>query len=165
MVSFYTGLLDSRTFELLYDYLRPKARNMNYWKGEAQVRKERQSNNVARSLAVMFDEFKRAGAKTPCVKRGPKRKLQLEEELLLTLMRLRLLFVVLAFRFKVSHSLVTQIFSTWVRFMSRELNWMIMWPSRGQILLELPEAFREIYPKVSIGNSMISSVIWYKYHE
>ena len=121
---------------------------MNYWKGEAQVRKERQSSNAARSLAGMFDEFKRAGAETPSVKRGPKRKLQLEEELLLTLMRLRLLFVVLAFRFKVSHSLVTQIFSTWVRFMSRELNWMIMWPSRGQIQLELPEAFRKIYPKV-----------------
>lgn len=45
-------------------------------------------------------------------------KLHLEEELLLTLMRLRLrLFVEdLAFRFKVSHSLVTQFFSTWVGF-------------------------------------------------
>ena len=37
MVSFYTGLPDSRTFELLYDYLRPKLKNMNYWRGEAQV--------------------------------------------------------------------------------------------------------------------------------
>ena len=111
MVSFYTGLPD-------YDYLRPKAKNMNYWKGEAQVRKERQSNNAARSLAAMFDELKRAGAETPSVKRGQKRKLQLEEELLLTLMRLRLgLFVEdLAFRFKVSHSLVTQFFSNWVGF-------------------------------------------------
>lgn len=111
MVSFYTGLPD-------YDYLRPKAKNMNYWKGEAQVRKERQSNNAARSLAAMFDELKRAGAETPSVKRGQKRKLHLEEELLLTLMRLRLrLFVEdLAFRFKVSHSLVTQLFSTWVGF-------------------------------------------------
>lgn len=90
----------------------------NYWKGEAQVRKERQSNNAARSLAAMFDELKRAGAETPSVKRGQKRKLQLEEELLLTLMRLRLgLFVEdLAFRFKISHSLVTQFFSTWVGF-------------------------------------------------
>lgn len=111
MVSFYTGLPD-------YDYLRPKAKNMNYWKGEVQVRKERQSNNAARSLAAMFDELKRAGAETPSVKRGQKRKLQLEEELLLTLMRLRLgLFVEdLAFRFKVSHSLVTQFFSNWVGF-------------------------------------------------
>ena len=57
---------------------------MNYWKGEAQVRKERQSNNAARSLAALFDEFKRAGVETPSVKRGPKRKLQLDEELLLT---------------------------------------------------------------------------------
>ena len=66
----------------------------------------------------MFDELKRAGAETPSVKRGQKRKLQLEEELLLTLMRLRLgLFVEdLAFRFKISHSLVTQFFSTWVGF-------------------------------------------------
>lgn len=118
MVSFYTGLPDSKTFELLYDYLRPKVKNMNYWKGGAQVRKERQSNNAARSLAAMFDELKRAGAETPSVKRGQKRKLHLEEELLLTLMRLRLrLFVEdLAFRFKVSHSLVTQFFSTWVGF-------------------------------------------------
>ena len=77
MVSFYTGLPDSKTFELLYNYLRPKAKNMNSWRGEAQVRKERQSNYAARSLAAMCYEFKRAGAETPSVKRGPKRKLQL----------------------------------------------------------------------------------------
>jgi len=112
MVSFFRKLLSCSMI-----ILDQRQKNMNYWKGEAQVRKERQSNNAARSLlAAMFDEFKRAGAETPSVKRGPQRKLQLEEELLLTLMRLRLgLFVEdLAFRFKVSHSLVTQFFSTWV---------------------------------------------------
>ena len=54
MASFHIGLPDLSTFELLHDYLRPKAKNMNYWKGEAQVPKERQNSNAARSLTAMF---------------------------------------------------------------------------------------------------------------
>lgn len=59
---FYTGLQDPSTFKLLHDFLRPKSKNMNYWKGEAQ------NSNAARSLTALFDTFKKSGAETPPVK-------------------------------------------------------------------------------------------------
>ena len=54
MASFHIGVPDLSTFELLHDYLRPKAKNMNYWKGEAQVPKERQNSNATRSFTALF---------------------------------------------------------------------------------------------------------------
>lgn len=33
MVTVCTGLPDAETFSDLFDYLKPKAKNMNYWKG------------------------------------------------------------------------------------------------------------------------------------
>ena len=147
MVTFYTGLPDPETFKFLHDHLRPKAQIMNYWKGVSQVEKERPKEASSQWLAEML---KTAGPQLPPKKRGPHRKLDLEQELLLTLMRLRLGLLVddLAFRFKVSRSLITQIFATWVRFLAKELSWLIMWPSKGQVQLELPDCFRRMYPKV-----------------
>ena len=33
MVTVYTGLPDAETFSYLFDYFKPKAKSMNYWKG------------------------------------------------------------------------------------------------------------------------------------
>jgi hypothetical protein len=57
-------------------------------------------------------------------KSGPQTKLNFEDEFLLTLMNLGLGFHVddLAFRFKISRALVSEIFATRVRFMSKELS-------------------------------------------
>lgn len=89
--------------------------------------------NTRRRLSDLFDVFESAGMEPHPIKPGPKRKLLLEDELLLTVMRLRLGLLVddLAFRFKISHALVSQIFATWVRLMAKELNWLIMWPKQG----------------------------------
>ena len=54
----------------------------------------------------------------------------------------------LAFRFKISPALVSKTVATWLRFMAQELSWMIMWPSKGQIKLELPDSFQRLYPNV-----------------
>ena len=32
--------------------------------------------------------------------------------------------------------------------MSKELSWLIMWPSKGQIWRQLPQCFRRVYPNV-----------------
>ncbi|KXJ15866.1 hypothetical protein AC249_AIPGENE21967 [Exaiptasia diaphana] len=72
------------------------------------------------------------------------------KEFLMTLTKLRLGLLEdnLAFRFKVNQSLVSEAVSTWLRFLAKELDWLIMWPSKGQVMLELPDYFRRLYPKV-----------------
>lgn len=74
----------------------------------------------------------------------------LEQEFLMALMksRLGLLEDDLAFRFKVSQSLVSAILSTWLRFLAKELSWMIIWPRAGQVKLHLPDSLKRRYPKV-----------------
>ena len=81
---------------------------------------------------------------------GLKRKLRLEQEFLLTLMKLRLalLTVDLGFRFHVSATTVSSIFITWIKLMSKELSVLIVWPSRQQVKKTLPSCFRKLYPKV-----------------
>ena len=41
MVTAYTGLPDAGTFSYQFHYLQLKAKNMNYWKGQSQVSKEK----------------------------------------------------------------------------------------------------------------------------
>ena len=63
---------------------------------------------------------------------GPERKLRLEQEILLTLMKLRLalLTIDLGFRFHVSATTVSSIFITWIKLMSKELTSVLsVWPS------------------------------------
>ena len=41
-VRFYTGLRSTEAFRCLFDYLLPKAKNMQYWRGSKQTEKESQ---------------------------------------------------------------------------------------------------------------------------
>ena len=63
-------------------------------------------------------------------KPGPERKLSLQQEFLLVLMKLRLGLMLkdLVFRFQVSPGKVSQIFITWIKFLSKELSVLIIWP-------------------------------------
>ena len=103
---------------------------MMYWKGERQTTEPSSSKLVEERL-------------------GPQRKLSLEQEFLLTLMKLRLGMVngVLAWMFGVSPDLVSQIFFTWVRLVSLDLAFMIKWPSRVELRKNLPDVFRKYFPK------------------
>ena len=86
----------------------------------------------------------------PLLKSSPARKLTLEQEFLLVLMRLRLGLLVedLAFRFCVSAGKVSQIVITWVIFLSKELKSLIIWPSRARIRSTLPDCFKLLYPNM-----------------
>ena len=79
-VRFYTGLPSTEAFRCLFDYLLPKARNMQYWRGSKQTEKERPKD------LTPFQQF--AGGRGS--RTGTPRKLRLEEEFPLTLMKLRL---------------------------------------------------------------------------
>ena len=78
------------------------------------------------------------------------RKLNLEQELLLVMMWLRLALCVgdLAFRFSISDVLVSSIFTTWIKLMKHELSWLIIWPSKEQTRKTLPKCFKKYYSKV-----------------
>ena len=76
-------------------------------------------------------------------KPGPSRKLRLEQELLIVMMRLRLALCVgdLAFRFDNSEALISSIFTRWIKLMNMEMSWLVAWPSREQTKKTLPKCF------------------------
>ena len=86
----------------------------------------------------------------PLLKSGPARKLTLEQEFLLVLMRLRLGLLVedLAFRFCISAGKVSQIVIAWVTLLSKELKLMTTWPSRARVRSTLPDCFKRLYPNM-----------------
>ena len=88
------------------------------------------------------------------VKQGQK-ILKIEWHLMTMRKKLWLLVQDLAFRFTVSEALVSQVFITWVRLLSKELSWLITWPDRTIIrrnLRNLPTIFRKYYPKCRVIN-------------
>ena len=106
--------------------------------------KKRRQLEYQKETAMTMDESPNVG------KPGPQRKLKLEQELLLIMMRLHLALSVgdLAFRFAISDSLVSSIFISWVKLMKCELSWLIKWPSKEQTKKVLPKCFEKYYSKV-----------------
>ena len=139
-VKLYTGLNSTESFKCVFNFLLPKAQNMQYWRGAKQTEKE-----APKGTATPFQLFAGTGKKS-----GPPRKLSLEQEILLTLMKLRLALLTedLAFRFDVSSATASSIFITWIKLMSKELSVLIIWPSRSQVRKTLPSCFAKLYPKV-----------------
>ena len=83
---------------------------------------------------------------------GPQRKLGSEDELLLTLMKLRLglLFRDLAARFKISAGLCSQIFHSWIRTMAKCLKNMIFFPDSDKIRATSSSRFKHLKSTHSI---------------
>ena len=139
-VPLHTGIQNTDALRILFEHLLPKAKNMTYWKGNKQTEAER----PRRYAGISIDE-------SPTFwKPGPPRKLKLEQELLLVMMRLRLALSVgdLAFRFGISDTLCSSIFMSWVKLMKGELSWLIKWPSKEQTKKTLPKCFEKYYSKV-----------------
>ena len=128
-VKFYTGLPSTRHFRIIFDHVQHKASRMSYWRGP-----------------------KRSSQAFEGKRTGPERKLSIEQEFLLSLMKLRLgLFNIdLAFRFKVSDSVVSEVLLSWFKLLARELSCLIIWPSRGQINVTLPQCFKRHYKSVRV---------------
>ena len=110
---------------------------MRYWKGQKRASYEQKSNDLSTEHAsIILQSPKYDKVDIPVSRRGPDTKLTLEQEFLMTMMRLRLGLLVddLAFRFKTSNTRVSQIWITWIKLISKELGYLIIWPSKGQIL-------------------------------
>ena len=86
----FTDIRDTEIFKFFFDQLSLDARQMTYWRGEKLTNKE---------AALAIDK-------------GPPRKLSLEQEFLLSLMKMRLGLLTedLAWRFNISAGLTSQSF-------------------------------------------------------
>ena len=110
-ISFFTCLPSIDVFKVIHDFVAPLVKRR--WKG----------------VSMLSTKVKKGFSKSPKTF-GPQRKLGSEDELLLTLMKLRLglLFRDLAARFKISAGLCSQIFHSWIRTMAKCLKSMIFFP-------------------------------------
>ncbi len=103
-VRFFTGLPTKAVYELLWEYVEPKVKDMNYWRGTKGC--------------------PGVPAGTPVKRLGRHRKSRQKDELLMTLMKLRLdlLHRDLSRRFRLSESTVSSVFCTWIKVLASVLK-------------------------------------------
>ncbi|KAH6946513.1 hypothetical protein HPB50_013776 [Hyalomma asiaticum] len=84
--------------------------------------------------------------------RGRRCKLSLEDQLFLTLIKLRvgLFHIHLAHIFDISPSTVSRVFTTWIKQLYEILTDMPWWPERDVVDLTMPEEFKQKYPKTRL---------------
>lgn len=124
---FYTGLTYAH-FIILWEFLGPAAAKLTHW------------------CSTKKSHFKNSG-KSPSKCIGPARKLSPQNCLFLTLVRLRtgLLIADLAYRFKISSSTASDIFTTWIQFLYLQFDRIRdrMFPDRMTIKKSSPKCFRK----------------------
>ena len=116
--------LNTEKFEWIFKHIEVNLPNLKYYRGEHSTIEKKYHT----------DEL---------MKPGPKRKLSHRDEMLLTLMKLRLDLLEddMAFRFNISTSLVSQILSTWIPLLGKELSGLIYWPTREEVKQNYPKCF------------------------
>ncbi|CAH3116363.1 unnamed protein product [Porites lobata] len=131
-VKFYTGIPTLGCFNLISELIKPEAEKLKYW--DKNKNKQMKYQTTSNS------------------KPGPKRSLTLTEELVLTLVRLRLGLMgrQLADTFSVSQSQLSRVFTTWVCFLASIFQEvLVLWPSKDEIKRNLPRSFNK-YPNTLI---------------
>ena len=124
-VAFYTGFPTYNHLKICYDFLGPAAEQLIY-----------------RDSVRVLDHSNR----------GRPRCLPPLEEFFLTLVRLRLglLEQDLAYRFGVSQSTVSRIFTTWINFLYHQFKQIPLWPPREFVQAHMPKLFKEKYPTTRV---------------
>lgn len=132
-----TGLPNKACFDRLFCMLEQAASRLRYWQGAKR--------------AIRSSKVKRHFSKSPR-KFGPRRKLSLKSEFLLTLMKLRLGSTneFLATTFAIMPSTCSAILHTWITFLGKFLKPLVFWPDKGIILSTMPPYLRAKYPKLRV---------------
>ena len=150
-VSIFTGIEGPEMFKAIFEMLKPKAQVMTYWDGQKKTLRLRKRANSAQLIhtRLSYPNYNLDPLLLPISNDVPARKLYLEQELLLTLMKIWLNFLNddLAFRFQISIGRVSQIFITWIKLLSKDLSALVIWPSRRQIRAALPKCFKKLIPR------------------
>lgn len=126
---FYTGFVSYGMFwHFFLTILRHGADKLHYWGGEKRSA-----------------EAEKAYHQFETMKPGRKRFLRPQDEFLLVCMRLRLglLQEHLADIFCISNTSVSRVVNTWINYLYDHCKSLVPWPSRQQILCNLPNAFMD----------------------
>ena len=128
-ISFYTGFPNYETLMACFEFVANKAQNMSYGKYDRKLfnTSPLQSPGAARSLSLLDEFF-----------------------LVLVRLRLGLLERDLADRFGISESSVSRICKSWMRLLRLELEPLINWPHKEQIVDFMPAIFKAKYPDVVV---------------
>ena len=120
-----TGFDNVNTIKVVFEHLRSKSSQMKYWQGPKRTSCTPNDNKI--NVISSSPECKNSEV-PPLGKKGPERKLSLEQEHLIVLMRLRLGLLIkdLAFCFQVSSTRVSHIWITLIKLMSKELRYVII---------------------------------------
>ena len=124
-VAFYTGFPSYDHLKICFEFLGPAASQLIY----------RDSRRV-------LDHSNK----------GRPRSLPPMEEFFLTLVRLRLglLEQDIAYRFGISQSTVSRIFTSWINFMHIQFQQIPLWPPREFVHSHMPALFKEKYPTTRV---------------
>ncbi len=127
-VRYYTGIPNKATFYAIHERVAKYVRRR--WKGKASI----SSTKVSRKFTKSPKKF------------GPERMLCSQDEMLLTLIRLRLglLRKDLGDRFAISETLVSQIFHSWLTALTKVLGKLIWWAPKENIALSKPSRFNKL---------------------
>lgn len=128
-ISFYTGFPNYDTLMVCFELVANKAEDMSYGKYDRKLfnTSPLQSPGVPRSLSLLDEFF-----------------------LVLVRIRLGLLERDLADRFGVSESTVSRICTSWIRLLRLELEPLVNWPHKEQIVDYMPAIFKAKYPDVVV---------------
>lgn len=110
----------------MWGFLKPSRENVRSAKSAAKYEERRQ---------------RKSGAGVKCT-------LSVEDQLLMTLMRLRLgkLEQELAYTFGISVSSVSRTIITWLNFLYLRLGLLPLWPDWDDVARTMPSAFKDLYP-------------------
>ncbi|XP_038059230.1 uncharacterized protein LOC119730420 [Patiria miniata] len=125
LIQLHTGLPSYQYFKWIYKEVDKASENMKYWHGNGSEKAKK---------------YIETNQKKP----GPSRVVSKENELLITLMKLRLNMMeeYLAYLFNVKQPTVSSILSTWIPLLSHELSGLIYWPEVEEIKLCYPDCFK-----------------------
>lgn len=124
-VAFYTGFSSYAHLKVCFDFLGPATNHLHY-RDSTRVTHERKKTRP-RSLSPLNEFF-------------------------LTLVRLRLglLEEDIGYRFGVSQSTVSRIFTTWINFLYLQFKQIPIWPPREFVQAHMPNVFKQQYPTTRV---------------
>ncbi|CAC5421813.1 unnamed protein product [Mytilus coruscus] len=125
----YTGLPNADVFDRLNKHLLPRAKRLSYWSGSKKI--------VSTKANRVFKKSK---------KFGPKRKLSVKDEIVMTLMKCKVGMnsELLGDFCGVQLSVVSQVLNTWLKFLAYELKPLIHWPDKEITKETLPHVYTSI---------------------